>query len=288
MIKLMYKNKGDVMNIKEKCDLLLDDNKELLSFKEMVLEEYFDRNLVIPVGKDEKENVYLNFETVHGLFVSGTTGTGKSVFLDTIILSLILKNSPQEIKFLFLDPKKIELGEYNGLPHILGNKRSISNNKEGFNALIKILKMIEKRIHTLFDNNYSSIEEYNLHHQRKWEHIFIVVDESSDIFKIPETKGVMEKILDYGKVIGFHVIIATNAYLKEFYDTKFLKHFKYQMSFDLASKEQAKYIEIKGADLLKGQALIKCPNNKKYQVVTPYVSDKEITKVIEYITKFEK
>ena len=278
------------MDIKEKCDLLLADNKEYLGLKKILEEEYSERKLVIPVGKDDRENVYLNFETVHGLFISGTTGTGKSVFLDSIILSLILKNSPKDIKFLFLDPKKIELGEYNGIPYILGNKKSISNNKDGLNSLINILKKIEERIHLLFENNYYDINEYNDHHKRKWEHIFIIIDESSEIFKMPETKGVIEKILDYGKVIGFHVIIATNAYLKEFYDTKFLKHFKYQMSFDLTSKEQAKYIEIEGANLLKGQAngLIKCPNNKKYSVITPFVSNDEIRKVLEYVSGFEK
>ena len=278
------------MDTKEKCNLLLDDSKEYVNFKKMILQEYLDRNLVIPVGKDDKENIYLDFETVHGLFISGTTGTGKSVFLDTIILSLILKNSPKDIKFLFLDPKKIELGEYNGIPYILGDKKNISDGNKGLDALINILKVIEERIHILFDNKYSNIQEYNLHHKRKWEHIFIVIDESSEIFKIPETKDVIEKILDYGKVIGFHVIMATNDYLKEYYDTKFLKHFKYQMSFDLSSKEQAKYIEIKGANLLKGTAngFIKCPDNQKYCVITPYLNDDMIKRVIEYVLKFEK
>ena len=278
------------MDFVKKCDLLLEENQELVNYKKIITSEYADQKLIVPVGKCNEDYVYLNMETVHGIFITGTTGTGKSVFIDSIMLSLMLKNSPKEVKFLLLDPKKIELGEYNGIPYILGNKKAISNNKEGFNALINILKMVEERIHLLFENNYSNISEYNKYQKKKWEHIFIVIDESSEIFKIPDTKGVIEKILDYGKVIGFHVIIATNSYLKEFYETEFLKHFKYRMSFDLASKEQAKFIEIKGSNLLSGtsHSYIKGPNNKKMEVITNYLSDKDIENVIEYISKFEK
>ena len=274
------------MDFQKKCDLLLESNKDLISFKEMIMKKYTNRKLVVPVGKDKNNDIYLNLEKVHGLFIAGATGTGKSVFLDNIIGGLIIKNNPDNLKFVFLDPKKIELGEYNGIPYILEkNKESISDSKEGYNALVKILKIIEERIHILLKEDKKDIKEYNTNHKNKWEHLFIIIDESNDILKIKDSKEVMEKILDYGKVVGIHMIIATNGYMKNFYETKFLKHFKYRMSFDLASKEQASYIEIDGADLLKesGNALVKCPNNTIYNVMTPYISNKDIENIVHNV-----
>ena len=267
---------------------LLEEHPGFISLKKLCLEKYANRPLVVPIGYNEKDNVYMNLEKVHGLFVGGTTGSGKSVFLDSIIISLMLKNKPSDVKFLFLDPKKIELGEYDGINYINSKrKKSISNSKSGFNALINILSFMDKRIKELRNNNIKDIKQYNKIYNNRWPHIFIVIDESSQLMQIDKAEEVITKILDFGKPIGIHVLLATNSYLKRFYDTKFIKHFKYRMSFDMSSREQADYIEIDGANLLKtnGNALIKCPNDEVYNIISPFVSDKEIMRVVSKLGK---
>ena len=247
------------------------------------MDKYANRKLVIPLSEFE-DDIYMNLESVHGLFIGGTTGSGKSIFLDNIIVRLMEKNTPDEIKFVFLDPKRMELGEYNGIAYLdlMKGRKSLSNHHKGFDLLIDLLMMIGERAGILKENQEKNIKVHNKNSLFKWPHIFIIIDESADIMQMDGAESVISKILDYGKVVGVHVILATNAYLKRFYDTKFIKHFKYRMSFDMASHEQAEYIEIDGADLLRGagNALIKCPNDKLYEFQAPMVTDKEINDAI--------
>ncbi len=267
---------------------LLEEHEGYVSLKELCMARYADRPLVVPIGNGKKDDVYMNLEKVHGLFIGGTTGSGKSVFLDTIIVTLMLKNKPSDIKFLFLDPKKIELGEYDGSKYINNKTRkNISSSRYGFSALIDLLTFLGERNNELKRNNVKNIKEYNKISKEKWPHIFIVVDESCDLMQIDGAEEVITKILDYGKPLGVHVLLATNSYLKRFYKTKFIDHFKYRMSFDMASLEQAEYIEIDGANLLHtaGNALIKCPNDKVYEIESSFVSDKEIRKIVNELGK---
>ena len=267
---------------------LLENHPGFASLKKICLEKYANRPLVVPIGYKRGDDVYMNLETVHGLFIGGTTGSGKSVFLDTLIVTLMLKNKPSDIKFLFLDPKKIELGEYDGIKYITDKKRkNIFSSKDGFSSLINILVLIGERINTLKNNGVKNIREYNRLNKEKWPHIFIIIDESCNLMRVDGAEEAISKILDYGKPLGIHVILATNSYLKKFYDTNFIHHFKYRMSFDMASKEQAEYIEIDGADLLKtnGKALIKCPNDEIYKVQSAFISDKEIFRVVKELGK---
>ncbi len=255
--------------------------------KKLLFSQYTGVNekLIIPIGYvDGNEPVYMNFSKVHGLFIGGATGTGKSVLLDTIILLLMAKNTSNEVKFLFIDPKKVELGEYNGLDYIMTRyKRSITNPKKALEKLIGLLRIIEERVNILMQQRIKSINTYNKNNSEKWPHIFVVFDESSDIMQMDNAQEVIEQILDYGKPVGVHVILATNTYLRKYYHTKFIDHFKYRVSFDMASYEQAKYMEIEGCDLLKGSGhgLIKCPNSRIYNFESLFTPDKVINGVVE-------
>ena len=261
--------------------------KEAKIYSDMLKNSYTkeEEKLIIPIGIcEDKEPVYMNMETIHGLFIGGTTGSGKSVLIDNIICFLIEKNSSNDIKFLLMDPKKIELFEYNGLDYLYNsNKKTIRSPKKALDAMLNILKEMSKRVNLLVKNNVKNIVSYNKKAEKKLPHIFIVIDESTDIMKYSDSRKIIEQILDSGRPLGIHVIFATNSYLKDYYDTKFIHHFKYRISFDMASKEQAKYMEIKGCDLLKesGTCLIKCPGDKLYKLRTasPSISETLINKL---------
>ena len=257
-------------------------NKENLTIKELCDLEYKDKKLAVPLGWiDDKENVYMDFKNISGLFIGGATGTGKSIFIDDIIVSLMYKNTSDEVKFIMLDPKKIELGEYNGIDYLFNNK-NYSDSHKGYDFLIDIMKLLDSRINTLIKTNHRTIEGYNKDSKEHWPHIFIFVDEGCDIIRIKDSFSVFSKILEFGKNCGIHLIYATNSYLKDYSNSKFLDMFKYRMTFDLASEEQEKFIDIKGSSWLKtsGEALIKGPNGIVYKFQAPYVKDDEINEVV--------
>lgn len=268
--KEYFKKRGIMKNsdnkiIKELCDL-----------------KYKNKNLVLPLGWTPDGNVYYkNFRRISGLFIAGATGSGKSVFLDDLIVSLIYKNTPDEVKFIMLDPKKIELGEYDGVKFLLSGK-SHASLKKGYDELIFLLKVLESRVNTLNKMNYMSIEAYNQESEEKWPHIFIFVDEGSRIIKMKDAYSVFDKILDYGSRVGIHLIYATNAYLKEYATSRFIDKFKYRMTFDLASIEQADFIKIENGSWLKGngEAIIKGRSGDIYKIQAPFVTDEEINEVV--------
>ncbi len=278
--------------LKKRFDLIFSDNKELQKkFKKIInlcLKEYADKKLIIPLGTSkESGRIYMDLASSHGIFIGGTTDSGKSVFIDSLILLLMLKNKPSEVKFLLLDPKKIELGEYNGLNYVIG-KRAITSKVKCITALEKLLKELEKRANVLIEKKLKNIDSYNKEAKNKWPHIFVVIDEASDLINKKGVIPVIEQILDYGKPLGIHMILSTNVYLKTFYNAKFLKHFKYRISFDMASVEQAKYIEIDGANLLNanGEAIIKgfC-NIHNFQDL--YLDDEMLSSIIKEINKID-
>ena len=237
-------------NYKELCERLLKDSDEILKedkrfymLKEICLREYTNKKLVVPIGKIRKnEYVYLDFTSVSGLFIGGATGTGKSIMIDDMIITLMLKNKQDDVKFIFLEPYGIELGEYSGIDYIY-NKRNVSTrDKNGKVILERVIKLMDNRTNSLIDNKLKSIQAYNRVNKEKWPHLFIFIDEGFNLMKNYDVQNILDKMLDYGEPLGLHLIYATNSYLKDY--SSFLNRFKYRMSFDMASAEQAKYIDI--------------------------------------------
>ena len=254
---------------------------EEMTIKELCDYKFKDKKLVLPLGWND-DIYYKNFNRISGLFVAGATGTGKSVFLHDLIVSLMYKNTPEEVKFVMFDPKKIELGEYDGIKHLLTGK-SERNLKKSYDILIFLLKILESRINTLNKEKLKSIEAYNKIKEEKWPHIFIFVDEGSSIIKMKDSHKILSKFLDYGNGVGFHLIYATNSYLEDYVNSKFIDKFKYRITFDLASIEQADFMKIEESSWLNGngEALIKGRSGEVYKIQAPYVSDDERNEIVE-------
>ena len=259
-------------------------NQELI---ELCEKEYRDKSLIIPFGKiDENENVYMDFTNVSGLFIAGSTASGKSVFIDDIILSLMHKNKPDDIKLCLIDPKEIELNEYNGLDYVIGGKSEYDIVEIG-NLINNINQEINERIKKLVNNRSRNITGYNNSNNEKLPHIFVIIDEGEDILNYRNVREILEKILDVGDNLGIHLIFSTNAYLKDYVESKFLDKFKYRLSFDMASKEQSNLIGIKKAHWLSanGEAVIKSFNNVFYKFQAPFVTVETNKDVKPYIIK---
>ena len=136
---------------------------------------------------------------------------------------------------------------------------------------------------------YKDIDSYNANHTDKLPHIFIVIDEAVDLLKEEHVLDTLKDILSNCRDLGIHLIISTSAYLEESIDKELLSLFSYVLSFDLASKDQAKFINIKDSNLLKvtGEAYVKTTGSLE-KIQTPYISDEEIKRVVEFIKTQKK
>lgn len=281
----MYKNSDYVLPDKElleKRSKELSNENKYYSLSKLTFKKDLKAELVVPVGiNNEKVKYYMDLKHVSGIFIEGETGSGKSVFIDSIIISLLLKNTPDELRLLCIDPKIVELKAYEELPHLMSYV--ISDFKKGKVWLTGISNLIKEREDILKAKNIKEIDSLNT--GEKLPHVIVFIDESFDLINEEETKQVLKEILKKGDKLGVHLIMATNSYLKNGYDKSLLKLFPYVFTFDLSSKEQSKLINIEGADLLTvyGEAFVNIRNKDIIRVQTPYTSEKDIKEVIKFI-----
>ncbi len=262
-----------------KTEELFNKDENYFSLSKMIFKKDLSKKLTVPLGIDESnEKYYIDMESVSALLICGTTGSGKSIFLDNLIVTLLLKNNPDELRFMFFDPKLIELGEYDGISHLM-----VDTDKEyDTDKLNFILKLLKDRKRLL---NNTSILEHNKNNKNKLSQIFIIVDESIDVMKYDNINKIINEIIDNGVSLGIHLILATNSYIKNDFSSKMINKFPYIISYDLTDKKQATYLNIEGSDLLeeKGSALVRCRDNKLVRLQTPYISTEEIKRVVDFI-----
>lgn len=292
-------NKGYVMPSK---DLLiknserddLDDRYYRLS--KLLFKKDLNDKLLVPIGIDDKrEKYFVNLSDISSMLIGGETGSGKSVLIDSIIVSLLLKNSPDDLRFVFIDPKKIELFEYDGIPHIIDNgfdtdeiSHIIDNGfytEEWKRKIVLIKEMIDKRIELLSGIRVSNIRRYNDISADKLAQVVIVIDEAYDMIHDKEFIELVRCIRSVGVNIGVHLIMSTNMCVKSEFDKELFSLFGYVLTFDLSNSEQSRYMNLRGAEFLKvcGEVMIKIRGEGVVRIQAPYVSDKEIKNVVEFI-----
>lgn len=262
-----------------KTEELFNKDDNYFSLSKMIFKKDLSKKLTVPLGIDESnEKYYIDMESVPALLICGTTGSGKSIFLDNLIVTLLLKNNPDELRFMLFDPKLIELGEYDGISHLM-----VDTDKEyDTDKLNFILKLLKDRKRLL---NNTSILEHNKNNENKLSQIFIIVDESIDVMKYDNINKIINEIIDNGVSLGIHLILATNSYIKNDFSSRMINKFPYIISYDLTDEKQATYLSIEGSDLLeeKGSVLVRCRDNELVRLQTPYISTEEIKRVVDFI-----
>lgn len=272
----------------------LDDRYYRLS--KLLFKKDLNDKLLVPIGiDDKKEKYFVNLNDISLMLIGGETGSGKSVLIDSIIISLLLKNSPDDLRFVFIDPKKIELFEYDGIPHMVDSgfdtdelSHIIDN---GFDTedwkrkIVLIKEMIDKRIELLSGVRVSNIRKYNDISNDKLAQVVIVIEEAYDMIHDKEFIELVRCIGSVGVNIGVHLIMSTNMCVKSEFDKELFSLFGYVLTFDLSNSEQSRYMNLKGAEFLKvcGEAMIKVRGKGVVRIQAPYISDKEIKNVVEFI-----
>ena len=220
------------------------------------------------------------------LLIAGTTGSGKSVCINTIILSLLFRHSPEKCKFILIDPKMLELSTYEGVPHLLCPV--ITEAKKAASVLGWVVKEMESRYRLMTKEGVRNIDGYNAKHKLPMPYIVVVVDEMSDLMLVAgkEIENYIQKLSQMARAAGIHIIMATQRPSVDVITGTIKANFPRRISFQVTSKIDSRTIlGEQGAEQLlgKGDMLYMSSANKIVRIHAPFVSEKEIEKINNFL-----
>ena len=220
------------------------------------------------------------------LLIAGTTGSGKSVCINTIILSLIYKLPPEKCKFIMIDPKMLELSTYEGIPHLICPV--ITEAKKAASVLGWVVKEMESRYRLMTREGVRNIDGYNNKHKIVMPYIVVIVDEMSDLMLVAgkEIENYIQKLSQMARAAGIHIIMATQRPSVDVITGTIKANFPTRISFQVSSKIDSRTIlGEQGAEQLlgKGDMLYMSSANKIVRIHAPFVSENEIEKVNSFL-----
>ena len=220
------------------------------------------------------------------LLIAGTTGSGKSVCINTIILSLLYKHSPEKCKFILIDPKMLELSTYEGIPHLLCPV--ITEAKRAASVLGWVVKEMENRYKLMTKVGVRNIDGYNEKHKISMPYIVVIVDEMSDLMLVAgkDIENYIQKLSQMARAAGIHIIMATQRPSVDVITGTIKANFPTRISFQVTSKIDSRTIlGEQGAEQLlgKGDMLYMTSANRMTRIHAPFVSEGEIEKINNYL-----
>ena len=220
------------------------------------------------------------------LLIAGTTGSGKSVCINTIILSLLYRHTPDKCKFILIDPKMLELSTYEGIPHLLCPV--ITEAKKAASVLGWVVKEMESRYRLMTKEGVRNIDGYNAKHKLPMPSIVVVVDEMSDLMLVAgkEIENYIQKLSQMARAAGIHIIMATQRPSVDVITGTIKANFPTRISFQVTSKIDSRTIlGEQGAEQLlgKGDMLYMSSANRIVRIHAPFVSDNEIEKINNFL-----
>ncbi len=246
-----------------------------------------DIKLPIALGKSISGTPIIgDLASMPHLLIAGTTGSGKSVCINTIILSLLFRHSPEKCKFILIDPKMLELSTYEGVPHLLCPV--ITEAKKAASVLGWVVKEMESRYRLMTKEGVRNIDGYNAKHKLPMPYIVVVVDEMSDLMLVAgkEIENYIQKLSQMARAAGIHIIMATQRPSVDVITGTIKANFPRRISFQVTSKIDSRTIlGEQGAEQLlgKGDMLYMSSANKIVRIHAPFVSEKEIEKINNFL-----
>ena len=263
-----------------------NEEREGVNLREIISNEKFqkkDIKLPIALGKSiSGMPVIGDLTAMPHLLIAGTTGSGKSVCINTIIVSLLYKLNPDLCKFILIDPKMLELSTYEGIPHLL--TPVITDAKKATSALSWTVKEMNSRYKLMSKVGVRNIDGYNAKHKLKMPYIVVVVDEMSDLMLVAgkEIENYIQKLSQMARAAGIHIIMATQRPSVDVITGTIKANFPTRISFQVSSKIDSRTIlGEQGAEQLlgKGDMLFMSSANRIVRIHGPYVAEQEIEKI---------
>ena len=267
-----------------------NETRESVSLREIISYEKFqkkDVKLPIALGKSiSGMPIVGDLTAMPHLLIAGTTGSGKSVCINTIIVSLLYKLNPDLCKFILIDPKMLELSTYEGIPHLL--TPVITDAKKATSALAWTVKEMNSRYKLMSKVGVRNIDGYNAKHKLKMPYIVVVVDEMSDLMLVAgkEIENYIQKLSQMARAAGIHIIMATQRPSVDVITGTIKANFPTRVSFQVSSKIDSRTIlGEQGAEQLlgKGDMLFMSSANRIVRIHGPFVSENEIEKIVNSI-----
>lgn len=262
----------------------------LVYLREVLSSECFQKSeskLTLALGKDISGAVVItDLSDMPHLLIAGTTGSGKTVCVNCLVLSILFRAHPNEVKFLMADPKMVELAPFNGLPHLLCPV--VTDVKKVSAALNWVVNEMEERYRLLAKVGVRNIEAYN-EKQEKIPYIVVIIDELADLMVTARDsiESAITRLAQLSRAVGIHLILATQRPSVDVITGVIKANFPARISFKVASKVDSRTVlDMNGADKLLGRGdmlLLRPGESKLIRAQGSLVYDREIEKVVEFI-----
>ena len=262
--------------------------KEIISSK-----EFNNKDIKIPITLGKSISgfpIVGDLVSMPHLLIAGTTGSGKSVCINTLILSILYRHKPDDCKLIMIDPKMLELSIYQGIPHLL--TPVITEPKKATTALKWVVKEMEKRYREMTEIGVRNISGFNdkasSESKKKMPYIVVIVDEMADLMMIAgkEIENYIQRLAQMARAAGIHIVMATQRPSVDVITGTIKANFPTRISFQVTSKIDSRTIlGEQGAELLlgNGDMLFMSSASRIIRIHGPYVSEKEIEKVSTFL-----
>ncbi|CAO6130208.1 FtsK DNA segregation ATPase FtsK/SpoIIIE and related proteins [Candidatus Pelagibacterales bacterium] len=262
--------------------------KEIISSK-----EFNNKDIKIPITLGKSISgfpIVGDLVSMPHLLIAGTTGSGKSVCINTLILSILYRHKPDDCKLIMIDPKMLELSIYQGIPHLL--TPVITEPKKATTALKWVVKEMEKRYREMTEIGVRNISGFNdkasSENKKKMPYIVVVVDEMADLMMIAgkEIENYIQRLAQMARAAGIHIIMATQRPSVDVITGTIKANFPTRISFQVTSKIDSRTIlGEQGAELLlgNGDMLFMSSASRIIRIHGPYVSEKEIERISTFL-----
>ncbi|WP_110112776.1 DNA translocase FtsK [Bacillus sp. CGMCC 1.16541] len=262
-----------------------------------------DAKLLIGLGRDiSGEAVLAELNKMPHLLVAGATGSGKSVCVNGIIVSLLMRAKPHEVKLMMIDPKMVELNMYNGIPHLLAPV--VTDPKKASQALKKVVSEMERRYELFSHTGTRNIEGYNEYIKRENEHeeakqptlpyIVVIVDELADLMMVAssDVEDSITRLAQMARAAGIHLIIATQRPSVDVITGVIKANIPSRIAFSVSSQTDSRTIlDMGGAEKLLGRGdmlFMPVGASKPVRVQGAFLSDEEVEEIVDFVISQQK
>ena len=277
--------------------------RETIWLREVVESQEFlgsKSKLTLAMGKDINGRIVTaDLNAMPHLLIAGSTGSGKSVAINAFIMSLLYKSTPEEVRLILVDPKRLELGNYEGVPHL--HTPIITEPKLASNALRNAVREMERRLKVLAEKGVRNIDQYNRlfdsstpslfedgSDAKPLPYIVIIIDELADLMMLDgqNVEASITRLAQMARAVGIHLVLATQRPSVDVITGLIKANFPARMSFRVATKIDSRTIlDANGAEALLGRGdMLYLPNGsaRVHRVHAPFVTEKEIAAVVEF------
>ena len=278
-------------------------DRETIHLRDVLESEIFARakgRLTIAMGKDINGRIVpADLATMPHLLIAGSTGSGKSVAINAMIMSLLFRTTPAQVRLILVDPKRVELGMYEGIPHLL--TPIITEPKLAANALRNAVREMERRLKLLASRSVRNIDQYNKLFEGSMPSLFeeeedneplpfvvIIIDELADLMMLDRAnvEESITRLAQMARAVGIHLVLATQRPSVDVITGLIKANVPTRISFRLATKVDSRTIlDTNGAEALlgRGDMLFLPPGTSRLmRLHAPYVSEKETAAVVEF------